>query len=150
METIESFKSIYQAYLESNLTVRDFCKKLEIPEGRFYYWQKRIRDEDARANGEFMPVSINNHAGKVVLVGNGRQRPVALSRKNYLFCKNHDAAEDAAVMYTMMGCCKIAGVNVEEWLTYYLDHVHEYDNDYSRDLAELLPYALEAKGILKK
>ena len=53
-------------------------------------------------------------------------------------------------MYTMMGCCKIAGVNVEEWLTYFLDHVHEYDNDYSRDLAELLPYALEAKGILKK
>ena len=41
-------------------------------------------------------------------------------------------------------------MNVEEWLTYYLDHVHEYDNDYSRDLAELLPYALEAKGILKK
>lgn len=83
------------------------------------------------------------------LVENG-QRPVALSRKNYLFCKNHDAAEDAAVMYTMMGCCKVAGVNVEEWLTYFLDHVHEYDNDYSRDLAELLPYALEAKGILKK
>ena len=83
------------------------------------------------------------------MVENG-QRPVALSRKNYLFCKNHDAAEDAAVMYTMMGCCKIAGVNVEEWLTYFLDHVHEYDNDYSRDLAELLPYALEAKGILKK
>lgn len=74
METIESFKSIYQAYIESNLTVRDFCKKLEIPEGRFYYWQKRIRDEAARSNGEFMPVSINNHAGKVVLVGNGRQQ----------------------------------------------------------------------------
>lgn len=83
------------------------------------------------------------------MVENG-QRPVALSRKNYLFCKNHDAAEDAAVMYTMMGCCKVAGVNVEEWLTYFLDHVHEYDNDYSRDLAELLPYALETKGILKK
>ena len=83
------------------------------------------------------------------MVENG-QRPVALSRKNYLFCKNHDAAEDVAVMYTMMGCCKIAGVNVEDWLTYFLDHVHEYDNDYSRDLAELLPHALEAKGLLKK
>ena len=83
------------------------------------------------------------------MVENG-QRPVALSRKNFLFCKNHDAAEDAAVMYTMMGCCKIAGVNVEDWLTYFLEHVHEYDNDYSRDLAELLPHALEAKGLLKK
>ena len=42
------------------------------------------------------------------------------------------------------------GVNVEEWLTYFLNHVHEYDSDYSRDLADLLPYALEANGILKK
>ena len=67
-----------------------------------------------------------------------------------ILVKSIDAAEDAAVMYTMMGCCKIAGVNVEDWLTYFLEHVHEYDNDYSRDLAELLPHALEAKGLLKK
>ena len=83
------------------------------------------------------------------MVENG-QRPVALTSKNYLFCKNHDATEDAAVMYTMMGCCKAAEVNVEEWLTYFLEHVHDYDTDYSRDLAELLPYELVAKGVLKK
>ena len=29
-------------------------------------------------------------------------------------------------------------------------YVHEYDTDYSRDLAELLPYALKAKDILNK
>lgn len=82
------------------------------------------------------------------LVENG-QRPVALGRKNYLFCGNDDAAEDAAVMYTMMGCCKAAGVNVYDWLAYFLDHVHEYDADYSRDLAELLPGALKTKGLVK-
>ncbi len=60
-------------------------------------------------------------------------------RKNYLFCKNHDAAEDAAVMYTIVGCSKLARVNVEAWLTYFLDHVHEYDNDYSLDIADFLP-----------
>ena len=27
-------------------------------------------------------------------------RPLALGRKNYLFCGNHDAAEDAAIIYT--------------------------------------------------
>lgn len=31
-------------------------------------------------------------------------RPVAIGRKNYLFCGNHDAAEDAAVIYSLMGC----------------------------------------------
>ncbi len=83
------------------------------------------------------------------LVENG-QRPVALGRKNYLFCGNDDAAEDAAVMYTMMGCCKTAGVNVYDWLVYFLDHVHDYDYDLKRDLAELLPGALKAKGLVKE
>lgn len=78
------------------------------------------------------------------LVKNG-QRPVALTRMNYLFCKNNDAA----VMYTIMGCCKLAGVNVETWLTYFLDHVHEYDNDYSLDIADFLPSNLVSKGLLK-
>ena len=81
------------------------------------------------------------------LVENG-QRPVAVGRKGYLFCGNDDAAEDAAVMYTMMGCCKAAEVNVEQWLTYFLEHVHDYDNDYSRDLTELLPSELKSKGLI--
>lgn len=81
------------------------------------------------------------------LVENG-QRPVAVGRKGYLFCGNDDAAEDAAVMYTMMGCCKAAEVNVEQWLTYFLEHVHDYDNDYSRDLAELLPSELKRNGLI--
>lgn len=38
-------------------------------------------------------------------------RPLAIGKKNYMFCGNHDAAEEAAIMYTMMGCCKLAGVD---------------------------------------
>ena len=74
MENLESFKPVYEAFLESNLTAREFCKKMEMPESRFYYWQKRIRNEAAKSNGDFLPVSINNHGGKVVLVGNNRQQ----------------------------------------------------------------------------
>ena len=74
MENLESFKPVYEAFLESNLTAREFCKKMEMPESRFYYWQKRIRNEVAKSNGDFLPVSINNHGGKVVLVGNNRQQ----------------------------------------------------------------------------
>ncbi|MGN1253756.1 MAG: IS66 family transposase, partial [Prevotella sp.] len=43
-------------------------------------------------------------------------RPLALGRKNYLFCGNHDAAENAAIIYTFMGCCKLAQVDVRKWL----------------------------------
>ena len=77
------------------------------------------------------------------------QRPVAVGKHGYLFCGNDDAAEDAAVMYTMMGCCKAAGVNVYDWLVYFLDHAHEYDYAPERDLAELLPGNLLAKGLVK-
>ena len=36
---------------------------------------------------------------------------LALGRRNYLFCGNHDAAENAAVMYSLLGCCKAADVD---------------------------------------
>ncbi len=32
-------------------------------------------------------------------------RPLALGRKKYMFCGNHDAAENAAIMYSLLGCC---------------------------------------------
>ena len=75
-------------------------------------------------------------------------RPLAIGRKNYMFCGNHDAAEEAAIMYTMMGCCKLAGVDFRKWTTYFLTHIHEYDNDYSKDLADFLPLSLREKGVL--
>jgi transposase/chaperonin cofactor prefoldin len=67
-------------------------------------------------------------------------RPLALGRKNYLFCGNHDAAENAAIMYSLLGCCKACDVNPREWLTNVLTRIPAYNNDYSRDLAELLPH----------
>lgn len=67
------------------------------------------------------------------------QRGISLGRKNYLFAGNHDAAEDAAVFYSLLGCCKAAGVDFRGWMIHVLTHIHDYDNDYSRDLAELLP-----------
>jgi transposase len=67
-------------------------------------------------------------------------RPLALGRKNYLFCGNHDAAENAAVIYSLLGCCKSADVNPREWLTDVLTRIPRYNLDYSLDLADLLPH----------
>lgn len=67
-------------------------------------------------------------------------RPLALGRKNYLFCGNHDAAENAAIMYSLLGCCKSYDVNPRQWLTDVLTMIPAYNNDYSRDLADLLPH----------
>jgi transposase len=67
-------------------------------------------------------------------------RAVAMGRQAWLFCGNHDAAENAAIMYTLFGCCKAHNVNFRDWLVYFLNHVHEYDDDYSKNLDELLPH----------
>jgi transposase len=67
-------------------------------------------------------------------------RPIALGRKNWLFCGNHEAADNAAIVYSLLGCCKASGVNFRDWLVFFLSNIHNYDKDYSRDLAELLPH----------
>ena len=67
-------------------------------------------------------------------------RPLAVGRKGYLFCGNHEAAENAAVMYSLLGCCKASDVNPREWLTDVFAKIALYNSNYDLDLAELLPH----------
>ena len=69
METIDTFRPTYQAFLESNMSTRAFCGQIGMNESHFYCWQAKICKEAARQNRGFLPVSINNHAGKVFLTG---------------------------------------------------------------------------------
>ena len=73
METIDTFRPKYQAFLESNMSAGAFCGQIGMNESHFYYWQDKICKEAARQNGGFLPVSINNHAGKVILTGGHAQ-----------------------------------------------------------------------------
>jgi len=52
-------------------------------------------------------------------------RPMAIGRKNYLFCGNHRAARDAAMYYTFFGCCKLSNANQTGWLTYVLNNINQ-------------------------
>ena len=63
-----------------------------------------------------------------------------------MFCGNHDAAENAAIMYSLFGCCKARDVNPREWLTDVLTQIPEYNNNYDLDLADLRPRALTSLG----
>lgn len=67
-------------------------------------------------------------------------RGMAVGRKNYLFCGNHDSAENAAVMYSLIETCKAQQVDAREWLTDVLKRIPAYNKDYSLDLADLLPH----------
>lgn len=43
-------------------------------------------------------------------------RPVALGRKNYLFAGSHNAARNAAMMYSFLGTCKLNDIEPFAWL----------------------------------
>lgn len=72
-------------------------------------------------------------------------RGLAIGRKNFMFCGNHDAAENAAVVYSLIECCKASDVNPREWLTDVFSRLPVYNNDYRLDLADLLPHNWKAQ-----
>lgn len=78
-------------------------------------------------NGEWQ---IDNNAVE------NKIRPLALGRKNYLFAGSHQAAQQAAMMYSLFGTCKLNDINPLEWLTETLRKLP--DHKVNR-LHELLP-----------
>jgi transposase len=64
-------------------------------------------------------------------------RPVALGRKNYLFAGSHQAAQRAAMIYSLLGSCKKNEVNPADWLT---DVLNRLPNHKANRLEELLPH----------
>lgn len=66
-------------------------------------------------------------------------RPLALGRKNYLFCGNDASAYRAAIVYSLIATCKAAGVDPRTWMEDVLRKIPYYQRD-ERDMAELMPY----------
>jgi len=63
-------------------------------------------------------------------------RPIALGRKNYLFAGSHEAAQRIAMIYSLLGTCKLHGVNPQEWLTRVFE---EIPNRNVNNIEDLLP-----------
>lgn len=63
-------------------------------------------------------------------------RPIAIGRKNYLFCGSHQAAKMTAGMYSFMASCRKNQVDELQWLTDVFQRIqsHKY-----KDLYQLLP-----------
>lgn len=95
-------------------------KKSPIAQAMAYFlprWEKLcIYTTDARLN-------IDNN-----LVENAI-RPVALGRKNYLFAGSHEAAQRAAMIYSLLATCKLHNINPYYWLRDVLEHMHLFTTD---------------------
>jgi transposase len=63
-------------------------------------------------------------------------RPVAVGRKNYLFAGSHQAAQRAAMIYSLFATCRLHHINPYNWLKEVLQRMHLYTTN---NIHELLP-----------
>jgi transposase len=69
-------------------------------------------------------------------------RPIALGRKNYLFAGSHDAAQNAAIIYSLLATCKLHDVNPYDWLKHVLTVMPTFP---ASRIKELLPQNWKAE-----
>lgn len=63
-------------------------------------------------------------------------RPLALGRKNYLFAGSHKGAENAAIIYSLVGSCKLNGLDPFQYLYAILTKLPDYPVN---KISDLLP-----------
>jgi hypothetical protein len=67
-------------------------------------------------------------------------RGVALGRKNWLFAGSDAGGERAALLYSLIGTCKLNGVEPEAWLRNVIGHIQDWPANRVRDL---LPWKVD-------
>lgn len=64
-------------------------------------------------------------------------RVVALGRRNYMFFGSDGGGDSAAVMYSLIGSCKLNGIEPETWLRYVISVINTWP---ANRVKELLPW----------
>jgi transposase len=92
-------------------------------------------------------LSIYTTDGKLQIDNNlveNALRLMAIGRKNYLFAGSHQAAQCAAMIYSLLGTCKINNVNPYEWLRDVFDRIPSPYQKNPRAFASSMEPALSA------
>lgn len=61
-------------------------------------------------------------------------RSVALGRKNWLLAASDAGGERAAILCSLIGTCKLNGVEPEAWLRFVIGHIQGWPVNRVRDL----------------
>ena len=67
-------------------------------------------------------------------------RPVTLGRKNYLFCGNHDAAQNMAIVCSLLATCRNHDVNPRDYLNDVISQMPYHAKASHEELLQLLPH----------
>jgi hypothetical protein len=55
----KKYRAIYDDFLASGLTIRDYCANQNMNEAKFYYWQQKLKSQLPPKKG-FVPVVFEN------------------------------------------------------------------------------------------
>ena len=67
-------------------------------------------------------------------------RPVTLGRKNYLFCGNHEAAQNMAIVCSLLATCRNHDVNPRDYLNDVISQMPYQAKAPHEELLQLLPH----------
>jgi len=67
-------------------------------------------------------------------------RPITLGRKNYLFCGNHEAAQNMAVVCSLLATCRNHDVNPRDYLNDVISQMPYHTKPSHEELLQLLPH----------
>ena len=70
-------------------------------------------------------------------------RPIALGRKNYMFAGSHEAAQNLAVLYSVIGTCEKHNINAYKYLHWVLKKVAA--NKITPKAIDWLPHRIDPK-----
>lgn len=73
------------------------------------------------------------------------QRPITLSRKNFLFCGNHEAAVNMSVICSLLATCKAHDVNPRLYLNDVIAQMPYHKKATQEELLNLLPHKWKLK-----
>lgn len=116
----------------------------------FHQWLLREKNKVIPRSAIAIAINyiLNNWKGLTLYITDGmmqldnnvleRQiRIVAVTRKNFMFAGSHQAAQNAAIIYTFIASCKLQNIDPQEWLTDVLLSLPKHPKD---KLADLLPH----------
>jgi hypothetical protein len=84
----KKFRAIYDDYLESGLTVRDYCLNQKMGEAKFFYWQNKLKGQLPPKNG-FVPVVFSGDQQECT-----KQFPASLNNRQVHQIKHTSSAVD--------------------------------------------------------
>jgi hypothetical protein len=73
-----------------------------------------------------------------------QMKQIAIGRKNYYFAGSHEGAKRAAVLYSLLGTCRLNKVNPWEWLR---DVLRRVSDPKGGSVTELLPHRWKVKPV---